>query len=78
MKTITDLFQLVAKATEQNGEEIRTWFIYYSGHVNNMQVRYYATGWKAEGQFESLEQRLDEDGIQSLYWFIKTRLKRNR
>ncbi|MEN8965967.1 MAG: hypothetical protein ABF250_08275 [Polaribacter sp.] len=78
MKNLQDLFQLVATATEQNGEELRTWFINYSGHVNKMQVNYYFTGWKKDShssQCDSLEQNLDEDGIQSLYWFIKTRLK---
>ena len=78
MKTLQDLFQLVATATEQNGPELRTWFINYSGHVNKMTVNYYFMGWKkdGQGQCDSLDQILDEDGIQSLYWFIKTRLKK--
>ncbi len=79
MKTLTDLFQLVAQATEQNGEELRTWFFSYSGHVNKMSIDYYFTGWikngKSTGLSEEIEQTLTPEGIQALYWFIKTRLK---
>jgi len=77
MKTVNELFELIATATQQNGEDFRTWFIDYSGHVNRLKIRYFFAGWKrnGEGQAESIDQELNEEGIQALYWFIKTRLK---
>lgn len=78
MMTLTDLFQLVAQATEKNGKERKTWFFSYSGHVNKMSVDYYLTGWTTEGRTkghcEEIEQTLSPEGIQALYWFIHTRL----
>jgi hypothetical protein len=77
MKTVNELFELIATATQENGVDYRTWFIDYSGHVNRLKIRYYFAGWKrnGEGQPESIDQELNEEGIQALYWFIKTRLK---
>jgi hypothetical protein len=77
MKTLKDLFELVATATEQNREDYRTWFFNFSGHVNKISVKFYDTGWKRDGggHPEEIDQTLDEEGIQALYWFIKTRLK---
>ncbi len=77
MKTVNELFQLIATATQENEEDFRTWFIRYSGHVNKIEIKYYFAGWKKDGEGvpESIYQELDEEGIQSLYWFIKTRLK---
>lgn len=78
MKTINDLFELVAKATEENGE-YNHWFFQFSGHINKMEIDYYPTGWKenyAPSLCEKIKQKLNEDGIQALYWFIKTRLKK--
>jgi hypothetical protein len=45
--------------------------------VNRLKIRYFFAGWKrnGEGQPESIDQELNEEGIQALYWFIKTRLK---
>ena len=76
MKTLKDLFELVATAAEQNKLTRETWFINYSGHVNKMSVRYYFTGWSTDNRShaEEIEQELTEDGIQCLYYFIKTRL----
>ena len=78
MKTLKDLFELVATATEQNKADYRTWFFDYHGHVNKMRIRYYFTGWvkdSTSSAFEEINQVLTEDGIQCLYYFIKTRLK---
>lgn len=76
MKTLQDLFELVAKAIEQNNDFMSNdWFINYSGHVNQLSVRYYFTGWSKDTKPESVEFTLTEDGIQGAYWFIKTRLK---
>ncbi len=77
MKTVNELFELIATATQENKIDYRTWFIDYSGHVNRLKIRYYFSGWKrnGEGQPESIDQELNEEGIQALYWFIKTRLK---
>ena len=75
MKSTQELFELVAKAVEQNKRECNPqWFITYSGHVNNMSVKFYRCGWTTDAHYESNDEYLTEDGIQSLYWFIKTRL----
>lgn len=75
MRTLKDLFELVAVAVEQNEEKYRTWFIDYHGHVNKISIRYYLTGWDENSNAEDASFRLDEDGIQGAYWFIKTKLK---
>jgi len=76
MKTLSELFELVAQAVDQNNDfTSRTWFIDYSGHVNKLQVRFYFAGWSTDAHVEKVEFKLDEDGIQGAYWFIKTRLK---
>lgn len=76
MRNTTELFELVALAVEQNGDKSGPhWFISYSGHVNSMSVKFYRCGWRTENPiFESNNEYLNEEGIQSLYWFIKTRL----
>jgi len=81
MKDLTQLFALVSKAVEQNknGNVVKKhWFIEYSGHVNTIKVRYFPHGWK-EGDntlCENLQERMTEDGIQSAYWFINSRLEK--
>ena len=77
MKTVNELFELIATATQENGEDFRTWFIGYSGHVNRLKIRYFFAGWKKDGEGvpESIDQELNEEGIPALYWFIKTRLE---
>lgn len=75
MKTLKDLFELVAVAVEQNNDfTSKNWFIDYSGHVNQLYVRYYLTGWNKDHRPENVKFTLDENGIQGAYWFIKTRL----
>lgn len=76
MKTLKDLFEVVAEATAQNQATYRTWFIDYAGHVNLLSVKFYLTGWGADGSnsCQKLDQQLDEDGIQVAYYWIKTRL----
>lgn len=79
MKTLTDLFAVAAEAVQENGEGYRTWFIDYSGHVNTMSIKFYFTGWKPQDSpKEEIRQELSEDGIQVLYYFIKTRLGKNQ
>ena len=77
MKNLKDLFELVAVAVERNNDFTSTnWFIRYSGHVNQLEVEYYFTGWeRGRDATDSVRFTLDEDGIQGAYWFIKTRLK---
>lgn len=75
MKTLNDLFELVAKAVEKNNDHTSVnWFINYSGHVNQLSIRYYLTGWSSENSADSVEFKLNEEGIQGAYWFIKTKL----
>jgi hypothetical protein len=75
MKTLSELFELVAQAVAKNqlgyGEH---WFIDYSGHVNKLQVRFYFAGWSKDAHVERVDFILNEEGVQGAYWFIKTRL----
>ena len=75
MKTLKDLFELVAVAVENNNDfTSNTWFINYSGHVNQLDIRFYLTGWSKEGCADTVNFKLNDEGIQGAYWFIKTRL----
>lgn len=74
MKTLNELFELVAMAVKINQTFTQDWFIDYSGHVNQLRIRYYFSGWSKDGHFESVNFTLNEEGIQGAYWFIKTRL----
>jgi len=76
MKTLAQLFKLVGEAVEQNHAHTGTWFVDFSGHVNKISIRYYFTGWGLDVPHEELNQELNEEGIQSAYWFIKTRLNK--
>lgn len=80
MKTLNELFEILGKATNENGENSRHWFIDFSGHVNKMSLRYFRFGWSIEEDVysETIQQTLNEDGIQALYWFVATRLKENK
>ncbi len=74
MKTLNDLMKLQAEAIESSKYSLEDWFFSFSGHVNKMKINYYFTGWKSDGHSDSIEQTLNKEGIQALYWFIKTRL----
>lgn len=76
MKTLTELFELVAKAVESNqaSKYNGDWFIDFSGHVNSINIRYYRAGWAKDAISESVNFKLDAEGIQGAYWFIKTKL----
>lgn len=77
MKNLKDLFELVALAVENNNDHTSAnWFIDYSGHVNQLNIRYHIIGWeRGKDVSDSVTFRLDEDGVQGAYWFIKTRLR---
>lgn len=87
MKTLTDLHQLIATAIESDSKlnELRNdypdssvmrgrWFVNYSGHVNQMSITYYPSGWSVDARCEKCEVDISESGIQEAYWFIKNRL----
>jgi len=82
MKTITELFELVALAAKSDAvlrqlelESYRgKWFINYSGHVNVLDIQYFPSGWSSGGRFEKCSVNLDDNGIQEAYWFINNRL----
>jgi hypothetical protein len=78
MKTIAELFEIIGQAVSENSREHDTWFVDYSGHVNSLRIQYHFTGWSSESSdlAAKLEVKLDEDGIQAAYWFIKTKLRR--
>ena len=71
MKSLAELYKVLSIATKSKRG---TWFINFSGHVNRMWIKYYPMGWKSEGYSQDIEQELDEEGIQALYWFVRTRL----
>lgn len=73
MKTLEDLFQLVAMAVSRNRNHYRTLFVDFQGHVNQIAFRYYLTGWTVEtdGYGDRVDFTLNEDGIQAAYWWLK-------
>jgi hypothetical protein len=75
MKTLKDLFELIAQATSENGTKYNTWFFRFSGHVNHLDIDYCAM-FEIGGRKEDCSVYLTEDGIQEAYWFIKNRLKK--
>ena len=78
MYTIKDLFKLVGKAVKENEHYSATWFINYSGHVNQLDIDYYPIGWQRgkDRPSEPCRVYLDsEDSIAEAYFFIKNRLK---
>ena len=77
MKNVKQLFEVVAEAVAQNIKDkhnSKHWFIDHSGHVNGMTIAFYRNGWTKDCISESITNKVNEDGIQSLYWFIKSRL----
>jgi hypothetical protein len=76
MKTLSELFGLVAVTVERNQKGSETWFFDYSGHVNKLSIRYHPCGWKSGGESHrvNVDFYLTEEGIQGAYWFIKTNL----
>ena len=75
MKTLAELFELVAVAVERGQEGYGHWFIDYSGHVNKLSIRYHVTGWSKDSVADEVNFYLTEEGIQGAYWFIKSKLK---
>jgi hypothetical protein len=73
MKTIADLFQIIGVAVAQNNK-YKHWFVDYSGHVDKIRITLYKHGWSEDAVSEKIETKLTEDGIQSVYWFIKSNL----
>lgn len=74
MKTLNDLFGMIALAVESNKAH-NHWFIDFSGHVNKLSIRHYVCGWSSDTEPNRVEFYLDENGIQGAYWFIKSNLK---
>lgn len=80
MKTIQDLFELIADAVIEDKTRqtySSKWFIDFSGHVNLLSVRYYSTGWSTDKKpTHQCEVYLSVEGVQEAYWFIKNRLNK--
>ena len=80
MRTLSELFELIEEAVastkegHERGLHFKQFFVNYSGHVNKLGITVYTGKWKEGSVSENIEQKLDEDGIQALYYFIKTRL----
>lgn len=80
MKTIAELLELTNKAIlTRSSLGVKEWFISYSGHVNTIEISYYASGWdyatKKGYNAESVRINLDNPGsVQEGFWFIQNRL----
>ena len=80
MKTIAELLELTNKAIlTRSSLGVKEWFISYSGHVNTIEISYYASGWdyatKKGYNAESVRMNLDNpESIQEGFRFIKNRL----
>ena len=77
MKTVSELLELVALAVQKNEKVIEKhniWFINFSGHVNEISIRYYLI-YDDDNRYESCNGYLNNpDHVQELYYFIKNRL----
>jgi hypothetical protein len=77
MKTLTDITELITEAVQQN-TKYNNWFFDFSGHVNQLYIKYYNTGWENDKDSKHCERcRIklnNEEQIQEAYWFIKTKL----
>lgn len=79
MKTISQLFELVAIATEENSKistGTHQWFIYYHGHVNELEITFYLTGWSMDAIGDKCRVKLTESGVQEAYWFMVNKLNK--
>lgn len=84
MKTINDVLLLINQAIQNNqatyDKELRPqWFLHYHGHVNQITVDYYLTGWERGEESSALKDscRINlqyDEQVQELYWFVKNRL----
>lgn len=71
MKTLNELFQLLAEATSK-GDKV---FFNFSGHVNKLSITYYMFGWDRESDIkQNCDITLDELGIQEAYWFLYNKI----
>lgn len=84
MKTINDVLLLINQAIQNNqatyDKELRPqWFVHYQGHVNQICIDYYASGWKRGKKSSALKDTCTvsiqkDEQVQELYWFVKNRL----
>ncbi len=77
MKTLENLFELMAEAVTQTQNErtSKQWMISYAGHVNTIDISFYRMGWDLDATSDNLNHvHLDETGIQLAYWFIQSNL----
>ncbi len=77
MKNLNDLFEIMAKAVQQNQTGLGgQWFLDYSGHVNTLNVRYYFNKWDKDKNPEfNLRFYLNTaNDIDAAYYLIKSKL----
>lgn len=77
MKTIADLFEVMAQAVTENNKEHNTWFFDFYGHTERLEIQHYHCGWSEETKdiIHQAKFSMNEDGIQAAYWFIKAKIK---
>jgi hypothetical protein len=79
MKTISQLFELVATATEQNSKsslDTHQWFINYHGHINELEITFYLTGWSMDAIGDKCRVKLIDSGVQEAYWFMINKMNK--
>ena len=84
MKTINDVLLLINQAIQDNqatyDKKLRPqWFVRYQGHVNQISIDYYFSGWERGEGSSALKDTCTvslqkDEQVQELYWFVKNRL----
>jgi hypothetical protein len=78
MKTLQDLFGIMAEAVERQNNKFACehWFFSYSGHVNQLTIRFYSTGWNADREPSAKADFYlkGPEEITAAYYLIKTNL----
>lgn len=69
----------MAEAIERqnnNKSAFENWFFNYSGHVNQLSIRFYSTGWNADREPNAKADFYlkGPEEITAAYWLIKTNL----
>ena len=81
MKTINDVMSLMQEAIKQNDEN-KHWFINFSGHVNQIEVRLYPNGWSSFVEtgvepvmFDARCYLDNAESVQEFYYWVLFKIK---
>ena len=79
MKNLNDLMQLTAEIFETK-DKSHKFFIRTYGHVQKIEITYYANGWSADSDVKPIEKSAyfdQPEQVELLYWWTKILLKNN-